>query len=415
MPLQYTILLSRHARFRIDYEATQPISIRRVEEQPWVLKTLSLGIWRDVEVMEGLLRAFPRTLASVWAHFDSGGCKTGVGYNRSSRLVQKPAEFLAELKDFQPLGESFSVDSSQLRTYFQKFGIRSAHMPRRNELFQAPLVIIPQSPGDDPVKPRAFRSAHPLAFSQSYYGYSCAGHAESDVLSALLYLLPHSTLFSYFCLMTSRRTGFDRQTFNKGEFDLLPFPDIVELTALEKRVIVELAHELEYGRRKPWGEIDAFLFRLYKLDEDAIQVARDTIFSAASYRLKGRVALDQTRHQHRDSFRLELSDILEPYFDVCGATVVIEEAHGRPDAWQQPWRFLAISCAHKEISVGVDMLRLAMEEANKRSASRIIVRAPCRRGLLLGLLDQRRWWTISRARLCGQYIIRHHLEAFGLT
>ena len=31
-----------------------------------------------------------------------------------------------------------------------------------------------------------------------------------------------------------------------------------------------------------------------------------------------------------------------------------------------------------------------------------------------GLLNQRRWWTVTRARLCAQHIIREHLGAFGL-
>ena len=53
-------------------------------------------------------------------------------------------------------------------------------------------------------------------------------------MAALIYLLPYTTLFEYFCLMTSRRTGFDRQTFNKEEFDALPFPDIASLAAATK-------------------------------------------------------------------------------------------------------------------------------------------------------------------------------------
>ena len=80
-----------------------------------------------------------------------------------------------------------------------------------------------------------------MAFSQSYYGYSCAGHPQADTLAGLIFLLAHSTLFDYFCLMTSRRSGFDRQTFNKEEFDALPFPDIATLSEREKVGIRSLA------------------------------------------------------------------------------------------------------------------------------------------------------------------------------
>lgn len=406
---------NRHSRFRIDYEAAQPISIERVERQPWVLKTLSLGTWCDVGVVETLLQAFPQDLAGMWKAWNPEGDKTGKGYDRSPGLKQISADFLVNLLDFERPKDRFSIMSGELRTYFENHGTGTAHMPRTETLYQAPLVIISQSPGDDQERPRAFMSACPLAFSQSYYGYSCAGHPESDTLAALLYLIPHSKLFSYFCLMTSRRAGFDRQTFNKEELDSFPFPNVAELPRSEKSVMHELAHRLESDVQKPWDEIESFLFRLYGLDDDAVQVAKDTLFAAASYRRQGRAALERTLRRHRDPFRAELDNILAPYFDVCGEKVLVEEPHDQPDAWEQPWFFLAISRAKDSVPVNTSLLRKAMDEANKRSASRIIVRAPGRRGLLLGLLNQRRWWTLSRARLCGQYIIRHHLGALGLT
>jgi hypothetical protein len=119
--------------------------------------------------------------------------------------------------------------------------------------------------------------------------------------------------------------------------------------------------------------------------------------------------------EHREPFRNELRDLLEPYFEVCGEEVLVEEPIDQPDTWRQPWFFLAISRAGAPVNVEASLLCRAMKEANERSASRILVRAPGRNGLLLGVLNQRRWWTISRARLCGQHIIRHHLEAFGLS
>ena len=56
-----------------------------------------------------------------------------------------------------------------------------------------------------------------------------------------------------------------------------------------------------------------------------------------------------------------------------------------------------------------------MGVANQRGCSRIIIHAPGKRGLLIGLLNQRRWWTATRARLCAQNIIRERLSAFGLA
>lgn len=413
---------NQRARFRIDYEATRPVSVERVLEQPWVLKALSLGTWKDVSVVERIEQAFPRTLEKAWRDWDPKRKKTGQGYNRSSG-ENSAEEFLADLLDFEPTEESFLILYSELSTFREKYGqidedgiVRAkANWPRREALYQPPLIIIPQSPGDGPEGPKAYRSDRPLAFSQSYYGYSCAEHPEAETLAALIYLVPHSTLFAYFCLMRSRRTGHDRQTFNKSELDAIPFPDVSELPQATKGELRELAHRLEHDAEKPWDEIDSALFALYGLDEHDAQTIRDTLFAAASYRREGRAALEKTNRRHRAPFLAELREMLAPYFEVCGETIFVEEPPSQPDAWEGPWAFLVVSREDARPTVDAELLRRAMEEANRRSASRILVRAPDQRGLLVGLLDQRRWWTVTRARLCGQHILRNHLEAFGLA
>jgi hypothetical protein len=328
-------------------------------------------------------------------------------------------DFLADLPVFEKPKDSFSVNYEVLTKYGKRFGINakgqsSAHMPRRKELYQPPLVIIPQSPGANDASPRAYLSNQALAFSQSYYGYSCAGHPEADTLAALIYLLPNSTLFSYFCLMTSRRSGFDRQTFNKEEFDALPFPDVASLSNANKSTIRSLAKRLQENTKKPWREMDEFIFELYGLDADAVQVAEDTLFAAASYRRAGRSALDSTTRDSRANFLKTLHESLEPYFDVCGEHVAVCEAEFQPDTWREPWFFLSISRDAETVNVNPSLMRKAMEAANQRGCSRIIVHAPKKSGLLLGLLNQRRWWTITRARLCAQHIIRERLGACGL-
>lgn len=406
--------LNQQSRFRLDYETAKPVSVERIERQPWVLKTLSLGTWRDVAVMEKLLRAFPQSLAAFWKEWNPEEDKTGQGFNLSPGLAQESADFLADLKVFAQPGDGISLEVRDLETFLEQYGQRTAHRPRTKNLFQPPLLIVPQSPGADQKSIRAYLFWEAVAFSQSNYGYSCAGHPEAETLAALLYLLSHSTLFSYFCLMSSRRAGFDRQTFNKEEFDAIPFPDPLLLAAPEKSAIQRLARELESNRVLSWEAIDSFLFRLYGLDDEAAQTVRDTLFSAMSYRRQGSAALDRTTQPDREPFRQELCDLLAPYFHVCGEQVFVEETRDQPDQWEQPWFFLALSRAPESVAVSPSLLRKAMQEANERSASRIFVRLPGKRGLLLGLLNERRWWTITRARLCGQAILRQHLDAFGL-
>lgn len=411
--------LNGRGRFRIDYEAAQPLSIERVLKQPWLLKTLSLGTWLDVEVMEALANAYSKTLADRWAEWDETGDKTGQGFNRSPDSAQKFVDFLADLPVFEPPKEGLFVGSVEMKKYAELYGRNaegesSAHMPRRRELYQSPLVIIPKAPGDNEQAPHAYISDQPLAFSQSYYGYSCKGHKDEQTLVSLIYLLAHSTLFRYFALMVSVSQGADHMIFTKQDFDSLPFPDLTELLSETKNTIRNLAQRLQHDASKPWQEINEFIFRLYGLDVDAVQIAEDTLFAAASYRKAGKAALDRTTRDTRVDFVQTLRDELEPYFDVCGEHVAVREAGFQPDTWREPWFFLAVSREPDLVPINPSLMRKATEAANQRGCSRIMVHAPGKRGLLIGLLNQRRWWTVTRARLCAQHIIREQLGSCGL-
>ena len=328
-------------------------------------------------------------------------------------------DFLADLKVFIPPANGFAVEHAVLKTYGDTFGKNSeeqsgAHAPRRETLYQSPLVIISKAPGDDDEAPRAFLSERPLAFSQSYYGYSCQGHYDEQTLASLIYLLAHSTLFRYFALMVSVSQGADHMIFTKQDFDALPFPNLKTLSRTTKTSIRSLAHRLQHDARKPWNEINEFMFSLYGLDADAVQVATDTLFAAASYRKAGRAALDRTTRDTRAGFIGTLEEGLEPYFDACGEHVAVRQAEFQPDKWREPWFFLSVSREGDTAKVNPNVLREAMRLANERGASRIVINVPGNHGLLLGLLNQQRWWTRTRARLFAQHIIRERLGAFGL-
>lgn len=164
-----------------------------------------------------------------------------------------------------------------------------------------------------------------MAFSQSCYGYSCAGHPDADSLACLLYLIPHSTLFRYFSLMISLSQGADRMMFTKQDLDALSFPDLASLPTATKTVLRKFAHRLEHDARKPGDEIDALIFRLYRLDDETQQVIRDTLFSAAAYRRAGRDALKRTTRDSRAPFRDALQTLLTPFFEICGQRVAVTE------------------------------------------------------------------------------------------
>lgn len=406
-------------RFRIDYEGAHSVSVADIKAQPWLLKALSIGTWLDVEIMRTLLDAAPRTLRDRWAEWDPNHVRTGLGFNRSPDSDQTVVDFLAELPVFEPPDHGFAIEYEKLIKYGSRFGTdakgqSSAHMPRRKELYQPPLVILPQAPGADPSQPSAYLADRPLAFSQSYYGYSCRGFPAAQSLASLIFLVAHSTLFRYFALMVSGSQGADRMRFTKGDVDAFPFPDVTTFSQARAEKLASLAARLQSGKSEPWHEIDAFIFSLYGLDEDAVQAVEDTLFSAAAYRKAGKAALDCTTRETRTPFVETLRHALSPYFEVCGSHVSIREVEIQLRASEEPWFFLAISTDGLSLDVGPKLLGNALEAANQRGCSRIIVQAPKKSGIVLGLLNQRRWWTVTRARLCAQHIIRERLAAFRL-
>jgi hypothetical protein len=189
--------------FRIDYQAAEPVAVQVVIEKPWLLKALANGTSLDVEVMNSLTTPGWTSLGWFWRE---SGLYSGMGYILSPGLAQSPADHLINLLDFEQPETGFHIDYKKLATWQENHRRKTAHMPRHEWLYQQPLLIIPQSPGERRDSPKSYLStAKPICFSQSYYGFSAAGHPHGDVLVSLLYLITHSLLFNYFCLIVSSR------------------------------------------------------------------------------------------------------------------------------------------------------------------------------------------------------------------
>jgi hypothetical protein len=418
-------LLNRSGRYRIDYQTLQSLGSDRVKTVPWLLKTLQVGTWRDAEIIEGIAKRFPQTLASAWLVWDPKCDKTGLGYNRSPDSDQTEVDWLGKLKVFDaPDDGTFGIKHDKLITYQETWGNSKAHRVRTLELYQPPLVIVAESPEATRRTPRGFKSDKTLTFSVSYYGYSCKGHPEAEVLAALIYLLPHSLFFDYFLLMTSARFGADRQTFKKEEFDAIPFPDVTILPKETKATIKRLALELEHNpaATKPWEQIDEFFVNLYQIEPRDAQVMRDTLFSAAPYRTVGKAAFEPVTFDEdkdyctRTKFAGHLESLLQPFFGISGYKVA---ANVKPKGLEQRpqfdvWGFIAIHRDDQPAQLDADLLSKVTLEADGHGASRVIIRLPGQRGLLLGLLNEQRWWTQTRASFCAQRIVRDYLDAFDL-
>lgn len=400
--------LSRVGRFRIDYKSAESVSVNDVVNKPWLLKTLAVGTVLDVEVIERLGRG------SVGEFWEKKDLYSGQGYNLSPNLTQQPAKHLVGLPDFE-LPECGFALPNKLILWGERHDRQTAHMPRSVRLYAPPLLIVPKAPRESRDQPKAFLSKDTgIAFSQSSYGFSASGSNVADTIATILYLVVHSSLFQYFCLMRSSSQGAGFRIVLKEDLEAFPFPDPMLLTKPQKRRIEQLADLLQADGDKPWDVLDDFVLNLYGLDEHDATVVRDTVRYCGPYQWVREFAEHPLAPDDLDVFCRYLQDMLQPLFRITGQSVVVSPVPQEKTFGYPAWHFVSVTFAEDNLSDWKALLYRLMEEANRTGASRIIVRVP-EGGLLIGILNQRRFWTRSRAWLCSLHIEHHHLDAFPVN
>ncbi|MDF0492750.1 HsdM family class I SAM-dependent methyltransferase [Bradyrhizobium yuanmingense] len=408
-PLRENPLIKR-AEFRIDYQSAQPVSLADTINRPWTLKALGVGTVLDIEVWD---KVKGRCLSSVGEVWSKAGFLSGEGYNISAGLPQAPARHLLDLPDFKPPENGFAIDFKSLDRWEERHRRTTANRPRENELYQSPLVIIPQTPGETREQPKAFLSVErPIAFSKSYYGYSTSKHPDAEVLARLLYLVVHSELWQHYSLTHSSRIGASYRTILKEELDGFPFVDPSNLALSQRQEVFALSTHLASDGVKSWDKIDHLIFALYGLSEHDVVVVRDTIKFGAPYRSSRDPAALPPDRSDCERFCRYLQDMLQPFVGSTGARLHVEVLDAPAGTWMPSWRFVTLGAEGVASNVSSTLVSKVMREANRTAASRVIMVLPQHRGLLVGLLNQRRFWSKSRARLCGLHIVRQHLGAF---
>ena len=399
--------LSTIGQFRVDYKSAEMVGVQDVIEKPWLLKALAVGTALDVDVIERL----PKT--SVREFWKSEHLHSGEGYHLGPRLKQYPADHLVHLRDLEIPHSGFGIPTD-LEIWGDKHRRRTAHMPRNPKLYEPPLAIVPQAQGENRETPKAFLSlTGSLAFSKSFYGFSAAGTEQGDVISALIYLLVHSLLFQHFCLMRSSRQGASYRTILKEDIESFPFPDPRRLVPEVRTRIVELAQALQHDKQ-PWGELDKLIIEIFGLDENDELVVRDTVTYCGPYRSVRERAESPISPENSTSFCAYLEAMMQPLFRLTNQRIAVQPVAQDP-TWGIPaWQFVTIAMASQSPTNWKSLLTKITAEANKTGASRVVVRIPEGGGLLIGILNQCRFWTRSRAWLCSLHIEQNHLNAFPL-
>lgn len=402
--------LCQHGEFRIDYQAAQTISVQSVIEKPWLLKALGVGTILDVDLWDNiLLTPSLKELKHTW----KSPLFSGKGFSLEPRKEIEADGWLQKLRLFEPTATAALLQEKQ-QTFKQAFGVQAPYQTCKQNLYEAPLLIIPQSPGERVDSAKSYRSLkRSFCFTQSYYGYSAKGHPEGEVAVSLLHLILHSQLFKHFCLLRSSRIGASYRTFIKEDLDSFPYPELESLKSTQKKHILELANSLDGQKNNVFSKIDDFIYNLYGLDEHDRTVVQDTVKCGAPYRTTRELATRPPDEAQLALFGKSLEGMLNPFFHAGGKTLSVNVIPKNISGSLSQWRFVILSSIKSPIMPSAPLFSMLLQEANRTASSRIFMRLPDNGGLLLGIINQYRFWTRSRARLCGTYISRRHLDAFS--
>jgi hypothetical protein len=403
----YEAGLNRRGHLRIDANAAHEVAWQDVARTPSLLKTLFRGTDLDVAVVTRLRDAGGVPLGKYWK--STLGLAHGQGYRLGGeRSHQLPANHLRDLPDLTSAYEGAILISTRTLDAFER---ATAAFPRDPDIYRRPLVLVKQSPGANRNDGRALLSVHPVAYSESFYGFSCAGHPQPRLLSRYLLLLMNSDLVLYWALMESGKFGVERPVLQKTDLEQFPILPLESLGQKDLDAIERLSELLLVGEERPWSDVDEWIGNLYGLSRWDVATMRDTLSVALPWEGPQDNAQRRPEREEIDRFTRDCESLLSKLAKRAGRQVSVAVVRASE---AEPWCFLrAVSWPSggraPEVPALLDReLAVFIHEAELQGATQII-HVPGDGGTLtVGILTQYRYWTPSRARLLSLDLVRRH-------
>ena len=154
-----------------------------------------------------------------------------------------------------------------------------------------------------------------------------------------------------------------------------------------------------------------FFGSLYGLNAPDIEVIEDTLRVCLPYKESRERACARPEKARLD-FREKLESLLLPFFRVLGKLPEVRlAAFNEALDSQAPFSILTIGVRGQQSLVpGESITKRVFHLASNTGATRVILEQE--RGLVIGILNQYRYWTASRARLLAAEILRRHTAVF---
>ena len=388
--------LSDKGRMRVDAHDAVPISLEMVVKQPDLLKTLYRGTALDATIVQRIREKTNYTIGDFWTK--EHGLFSGQGYQVFNRSGDDTF-----LDGFPTLEAGYSkhpflVIAESLPSY-QPMGLSR---PRDPTIYRAPMVLVRKGNRADRGRGRALVSDVKLAYSESYYGFSAAAHADGKFLTRYLLVLMHSQIFEYFTLMTSGEFGIEREALQV--LDIANFPIVApEKLPKTKRALIEKAADGLVRNQPDWNALDQAVQLIYDLRLIDAETVADALATRSPFPKAKKLACDLVSSQLAESFckrlQKELVSVLGANCHQVRVQMLMDHAH-------LPWKFMAISLDTQALPTTPPANWV--EQADDLAVSRITMIDAKRPLIVVGLLNRYRYWTPTQARLLASDILWEH-------
>lgn len=403
---------------RIDAHSSEIVATQQLAVTPEVLKILFRGSKADLGLIERIRAKDYPTVEAFWrAAIGSSdrGRMAGVGrgyqtLKPSSRVRERgdglpgaPAEYLHGLPDvtIEALADIL-IDASRL----SPFQHERVHDPRDSRLFEAPITLVHKSPPADRRRITVAVSDVAAAYNENFYGYSPATFDHARTLARYLALIFGSKLALWWALVTSGEFGFEREVVEKAALDRMPVPDFRKLTPQHLDDVLQLFDAVRESQ-DAWDRVDLWVADLYGLSAIDLKIIADTLAYNLPFADSKLSAQSSPPPEMTEKFCTLLQEELAPWAQRFGTAFKVRRM---PTRATSPWLCLVLSNDRSEPDpIDTQDWEGLLALADSSAASEIMIDNGTG-ALLIGRLDQSRYWSETQAHLLAQHIIWSHLD-----
>jgi len=381
--------LSDEGVFRIDPGAAIPLALHEVCSHPQALRVVYKGGLLGWDLLQRMNSDTSLALGQQVAKH-GGNFASGYQFGTEDKRVED-ASHLVGLLDVQHDMAFIAAPGARLSSAPDEFfELLRLQWPRSPEIYRGPLLLLRESPKADRRIRGALFAATDVAYRESFIGLSAFNRPGLARLMDLIYVVSYSDLFLYYQLLTSPKFGVERDS--SLQKDLMDFPLVREelVQSDQWKQIRAVAAALREGN-VDWSALDAVVFDLHGLSAPDRQLVRDTLEMELPFTDVSKHATAPTTVAMRDAFCSEVCSIMMPFAE----DLKLKELSTRPI---DGWVFVEMGSTSTlgENPVPASDLADLVTFSQSYWSSRVMIKLKDR--TVLGLLDQRRYWTATEAR-----------------